>query len=381
MKRHQLFFRIVLVVPLLLCAAAQAATPVPKAPTVGAKGYLLEDFLSGQVIAEKNADQALEPASITKLMTAYVVFSEIRDGNLALEEKVQISEKAWRTEGSRMFVEVNTQVSVADLLKGVIIQSGNDATVALAEHVAGTEEGFASLMNHHAEQLGLTGTNFVNSTGLPDKDHYTTARDIARIARAMIAEFPEYYRWYSERQYTYNNITQYNRNKLLWRDESVDGLKTGHTESAGYCLVTSAERDGMRLISVVLGTKSEEARADASQALLNYGFRFFETHKLYDGGDRLTSARVWKGANDSVDLGLKQTLYVTIPRGEYKNLDAAMQLDEQITAPVAQDQALGRVVVRLADRLVTEKDLVALQPIDEGSFMQRLVDEALVYFE
>ena len=381
MKQQQVVFRSLLILALLFCAAARAATPVPKAPSVGAKGYLLEDFLSGQTIAEKNADQPLEPASITKLMTAYVVFSEIRDGNLSLEEKVRISEKAWRTEGSRMFVEVNSQVSVADLLKGVIIQSGNDATVALAEHVAGTEEGFASLMNHHAEQLGLTGTHFVNSTGLPHKDHYTTARDIAIVARAMIEEFPEYYRWYSERQFTYNDITQYNRNKLLWRDESVDGLKTGHTESAGYCLVTSAERDGMRLISVVLGTSSEEARADASQALLNYGFRFFETHKLYDGGSKLTSARVWKGASESVDLGLDHTLYVTIPRGEYKHLDAAMQLKDHIIAPIAQDQPLGRVVVRLADESVVEEDLVALNPVPEGSFLQRLVDEALLYFE
>jgi len=381
MKQQQVVFRSFLILSLLFFAAARAATPVPKAPSVGAKGYLLEDFLSGQTIAEKNADQALEPASITKLMTAYVVFREIREGNLSLEEKVRISEKAWRTEGSRMFVEVNSQVSVADLLKGVIIQSGNDATVALAEHVAGTEEGFASLMNHHAEQLGLTGTHFVNSTGLPHKDHYTTARDIAIVARAMIEEFPEYYRWYSERQFTYNDITQYNRNKLLWRDESVDGLKTGHTESAGYCLVTSAERDGMRLISVVLGTSSEEARADASQALLNYGFRFFETHKLYDGGSKLTSARVWKGASESVDLGLDHTLYVTIPRGEYKNLDAAMQLQDHIIAPIAQAQPLGRVVVRLADEPVVEKDLVALNPVAEGSFLQRLVDEALLYFE
>jgi len=381
MKQSQAFPGIFLVFLLLCCTAAGAATPVPKAPSVGAKGYLLEDFHSGQLIAEKNADQPLEPASITKLMTAYVAFSEIREGNLSLEEKVRISEKAWRTEGSRMFVEVNSQVSVADLLKGVIIQSGNDATVALAEHVAGTEEGFASLMNHHAKRLGLSGTHFVNSTGLPHKDHYTTARDIAVVARAMIEEFPEYYRWYSERQFTYNNITQYNRNKLLWRDESVDGLKTGHTESAGYCLVTSAERDGMRLISVVLGTASEEARADASQALLNYGFRFFETHKLYDGGSKLTTARVWKGASESVDLGLDRTLYVTIPRGEYKNLDAAMQLQDHIIAPVSQAQPLGRVVVRLADQSVVEKDLVALSPVAEGSFLQRLVDETLLYFE
>ncbi len=374
---YNLFF----VLSLLFSSWSQAATPVPKAPSVGAKGYLVEDFLSGQAIAEKNADQPLEPASITKLMSAYVIFSEIRKGSLALSDKVRISEKAWRTQGSRMFVEVNTQVSVADLIKGMIIQSGNDATVALAEQIAGTEASFAALMNTYAQQLGLTHSHFLNSTGLPDKEHYTTARDIVRVTRALIREFPEYYQWYSEKQFTYNEITQYNRNKLLWRDESVDGLKTGHTDSAGYCLVTSAERDGMRLISVVLGTKSEEARADASQSLLNYGFRFFETHKLYDGNTKLTTARVWKGASESVELGLAESLYITIPRGEYNNLDASMQLQEQILAPVTQGQTLGRAVINLADKLITERDLVALQAVDEGGFWQRIVDEGLLYFE
>jgi len=374
-------FTLFLALSLMISAWSQAATPVPKAPSVGAKGYLVEDFLSGQAIAEKNADQPLEPASITKLMSAYVIFSEIRNGSLALSDKVRISEKAWRTQGSRMFVEVNTQVSVADLIKGMIIQSGNDATVALAEQIAGTEASFAALMNTYAQQLGLTHSHFVNSTGLPDKEHYTTARDIIRVARALIREFPEYYQWYSQKQFTYNDITQYNRNKLLWRDESVDGLKTGHTDSAGYCLVTSAERDGMRLISVVLGTKSEEARADASQSLLNYGFRFFETHKLYDGNTKLTTAKVWKGVTDAAELGLAESLYITIPRGEYNNLDASMQLQEQIVAPVTQGQTLGHVVIKLADKPVTEKDLVALQAVDEGNFWQRIVDEGLLYFE
>ncbi len=381
MKRIPALPRVFLVFSLISGAWSQAATPVPKAPSIAAKSYLLQDFYSGQSIAEQNSDQPMEPASITKLMTAYVVFTEIRNGSLALSDKVRISEKAWRTPGSRMFVEVNSQVSVADLLKGMIVQSGNDATVALAEHIAGTEASFAGLMNHHAKELGLTRSNFVNSTGLPDKEHYTSARDIARIAHALIEEFPEYYQWYSEREFAYNDITQYNRNRLLWRDDSVDGIKTGHTDSAGYCLVTSAQREGMRLISVVLGTKGEEARADASQSLLNYGFRFFETHKLYDADNKLTTARVWKGATESVDLGLNRTLYVTIPRGEYKNLDAAMQLQDQIIAPVAQGQALGQVVVRLADKLVSEKDLVALQAIDEGSFWQRIVDEAMLYFQ
>ena len=375
------FTTLLLLAAAILVATARAAVPVPQAPAVNARAYLVEDFHSGQTIAEKNPDQRVEPASITKLMSAYVIFQEIRNGTLSLEDRVQISEKAWRTPGSRMFVEVGTQVSVADLLKGMIIQSGNDATVALAEKVAGTEASFASLMNHHAAQLGMSGSHFVNSTGLPDPQHYTTAHDIARIAHALIEEFPEYYQWYSERQFTYNGITQYNRNKLLWRDESVDGIKTGHTDSAGYCLVTSAERGGMRLISVVLGTKSEEARADASQALLNYGFRFFETHKLYEGNNKLTRARIWKGATENVDVGLRDTLYVTIPRGQYNNLDAAMQLREQIIAPVSQDEVLGRVLIRLGDQLVAEKDLVALQPVDEGNFWQRIVDEALLYFE
>jgi serine-type D-Ala-D-Ala carboxypeptidase (penicillin-binding protein 5/6) len=366
---------------IFISAAARAATPIPKPPEVGAKGYLVEDFHSGQAIAEKNANEKLEPASITKLMTAYVIFSEIRNGSLSLSDKVRISEKAWRTPGSRMFVEVGTHVSVADLCKGMIVQSGNDATVALAEQVAGSEDSFAALMNQHAQRLGMKHSHFVNSTGLPDKEHYTTAHDIAIIARALIKEFPEYYRWYSEKKFTYNDITQYNRNKLLWRDESVDGMKTGHTESAGYCLVTSAERDGMRLISIVLGTKSEEARADASQALLNYGFRFFETHKLYDAGAKLTTSRVWKGAVDNVDLGLTDTLYVTIPRGEYKNLDASMQLNNQIVAPISNGQPLGEVVVRLGEQTVADKHLVALQAVAEGSFWQRIVDEALLYFE
>ncbi len=381
MNPDRTFVRLFFLVSLLVCSWSQAAAPVPKAPSVGAKAYLVEDFHSTQAIAEKNADDPVEPASITKLMSAYVIFKEIQGGTLNLEDKVRISEKAWRTPGSRMFVEVNTEVSVADLLQGMIIQSGNDATVALAEKVAGSEESFAALMNHHAQELKLTNSHFVNSTGLPASEHYTSARDIARIARALIEEFPEYYRWYSVRKFTYNDITQYNRNKLLWRDESVDGLKTGHTESAGYCLVTSAERDGMRLISVVLGTKSENARADASQSLLNYGFRFFETHKLYDANTRLTTARVWKGSVESVDLGLDQAFYITIPRGEYKSLDASMQLQERIIAPIAKGQTLGQAVVRLGDKSVRELNLVALEPVDEGSFWQRITDEALLYFE
>lgn len=355
--------------------------PVPKPPAIGAEAYLLVDFHSGQELAAKNIDTRLEPASITKVMTAYALFKELRGGQLSLEDLVTVSEKAWRTQGSRMFIEVGKQVSVEDLLQGMIVQSGNDASVALAEHVAGSEDAFAGLLNRYARELGMTGTNFVNSYGWPHADHYTTARDIAILARRLIEEFPDYYHWYAQRQFTFNGITQHNRNRLLWRDQSVDGLKTGHTDSAGYCLVTSAQRDGMRLITVVLGTKSEEARAVASQSLLNYGFRFFETHKLYEAGSELSRARVWKGASEQAPLGLGTDLYVTIPRGQYARLDASMALDGRILAPVQSGQPLGMVHVRLGEQLVAERPLLALAEVEEGSFWQRLVDEARLYFD
>lgn len=358
-----------------------AASPLPKAPDIAANSYLLEDFNSGQAIAANDADKQVEPASITKLMSGYVIFYELREGNLSLSDNVVISKKAWRTPGSRMFVEVNTSVSVADLLKGMIIQSGNDATVALAEKIAGTEESFASLMNEHARKLGMSNSHFVNSTGLPDPEHYTTASDIVKAARAVIRDFPEYYKWYSEKEFTYNGIKQNNRNRLLWRDSNVDGIKTGHTESAGYCLVTSAQKDNMRLISVVLGTKSENARADASQALLNYGFRFYETHKLYDAQSKLANTRIWQGTEKNIDLGLQDTLYVTVPRGQYKNLDASMQIGEHIMAPVNKGVMLGKVMIRLGDQVVADKELIALNSVEEGNLLRKLVDKVLLYFE
>jgi D-alanyl-D-alanine carboxypeptidase (penicillin-binding protein 5/6) len=385
-NRKVMQFRIIrtlLLVPLLLVVAAVQATPlpIPKPPSSGAKALIIKDFNSKRIIAGQNADEPVEPASITKLMTAYAVFRELGSGNINLGDLVTVSEKAWRTPGSRMFIEVDKQVSVEDLLKGMIIQSGNDATVALAEYIAGSEETFAALMNRLAEEIGLRGSHFTNSTGLPDPDHQMTAEDIARIAEILIEEFPEYYKWYSQKEFTFNGITQYNRNKLLWRDDSVDGVKTGHTESAGYCLVTSAKKDNMRLITVVLGTKSENARADASQALLNYGFRFFETHRLYGAGDPLSTTRIWKGNTESVSLGLNKPLYVTIPRGQYKSLDASMTINNRITAPVSRGQALGKVRVQLGEELIAEQDLVSLQDVDEGSLWRRIIDAALLYFE
>jgi len=366
---------------LIGASLAQAALPIPKPPSTGAKSFIIQDYGSGNILAEKNSDVSVEPASITKLMTAYTIFNELQSGNIALTDIVTISEKAWRTPGSRMFVEVGKQVAVEDLLQGMIVQSGNDATVALAEYVAGSEDSFAALMNKHAEEIGLTGSHFMNSTGLPDDNHYMTARDIAQLSTLLIKNYPEYYKWYSQKEYSFNDITQHNRNKLLWRDDSVDGLKTGHTDSAGWCLVTSAEKEGMRLITVVLGTNSDNARTDASQALLNYGFRFFETHKLYDAGTQLTTSRIWKGSSETIALGIDKPLYVTIPRGQYNSLDASMNIDQRIMAPVNAGQSLGSVLVKLGEQVVADQPLVSPQSIGEGSFWQRITDEGLLYFE
>ena len=380
MHKYLLYF-VILSFQLFATGILQAALPIPKPPSTGARSFIIQDYGSGNVLAEENSEVSVEPASITKLMTAYVVFSELQSNNIALSDIVTISEKAWRTPGSRMFVEVGKKVTVEELLQGMIIQSGNDATVALAEYVAGSEDSFADAMNKHAAEIGLTGSYFMNSTGLPDENHYMTARDIATLASLVISKYPEYYKWYSQKEYTFNDITQHNRNKLLWRDPSVDGLKTGHTESAGYCLVTSAKKEGMRLITVVLGTDSANARADASQALLNYGFRFFETHKLYDAGTQLTTSRIWKGSSETIALGLDHALFVTIPRGQYNSLDASMNIDQRIMAPVTTGQALGTVQVKLGDQLVADQPLVSLQTIGEGSFWQRITDEGLLYFE
>ena len=366
---------------LSLASAAHSATLIPAVPKIKAKGYLLIDFNSGQVLAEKNADKRLEPASLTKMLSAYVVDYELAQGNIHLDDEVVISKKAWRMPGSRMFVEVGKRVSVEDLLKGVIIQSGNDATVALAEHVAGSEEAFASLMNQHAAELGMTNSHFVNATGLPHKEHYTTARDLAKLAQALIRDYPENYALYAQKEFTFNNIKQYNRNKLLWRNKYVDGIKTGHTEAAGYCLVASMLRDDMRLISVILGTRSEEARAAETQKLLTYGFRFFETHKLYAANEPLTTARIWKGETEELPLGLAEDLYVTIPKGQYKKLKANMSIDSRITAPARKGQAFGTVNIGLDGEQYAQRDLVALKNVAEGGMFGNLVDEVQLMFE
>jgi len=358
-----------------------APIPVPAAPEIAARSYVLLDFNSNNILAEKNAYERIEPASLTKLMTAYIVFKELEKETIHLDDEVVVSEKAWRMEGSRMFIEVNKRVSVNDLLKGMIVQSGNDATVALAEFVAGSEDAFVTLMNSYAQNISMTGTHFENSAGMPNLQHYTTAYDMALLTRLLIAEFPEYYKFYSTREFTYNDITQYNRNKLLWRDESVDGVKTGHTESAGFCLVASALRDDMRLISVVIGTNSEDARAEQSQKILNYGFRFFETHRLYEANKELTTAHVWKGSTDELPLGVTEDLYITIPRGQYDDVTANMMIDTNIIAPANKNQSYGTVEVTLDGESIVQRPLIALRDIAEGGFIQRLTDEIKLFFK
>ena len=360
---------------LLLVSSTSAADirPTPAPPVIGATSYLLIDAQTGHELASLKPDMPVPPASITKLMTSYVVFKSIDSGQISLDDEVTISEKAWRMPGSRMFIEVGKRVTVRDLLLGVIVSSGNDASVALAV--------FAELMNQYAARLGMTSSNFKNATGLPDDDHYMTARDIVVLARAIISEFPDYYQWYSMTEFEWNGIKQPNRNRLLYRDDSVDGLKTGHTEAAGYCLVSSAKRDGMRIISVVVGTSSDNARINGSQALLNYGFRFFETRFLFKAGEIIANSRVWKSARETSNLGVSEDLYVTLPRGAYDELESLRNVPAQLTAPVAQGQPLGELVVSLGGQELVSAPLRALEDNPSGSFWQRSVDTIKLMFE
>lgn len=372
---------------LLCCLAAplsvtQAAIPVPAAPTLAADAWILLDYSSNNVLAERNADKRIEPASITKIMTSYIVYEALRDGMIALDDAVDISEKAWRMGGSRMFIEVGKQVPVSQLIKGLVIQSGNDAAVALAEHVAGSEEAFAEQMNVTAQRLGMEGSHFVNATGWPADDHYVTARDVARLSYALISDFPEYYATYGEKEFTFNNIKQPNRNRLLWRDKSVDGLKTGHTDAAGYCLAASAKRGDMRLISVVMGTKNDNARAKYSQMLLNYGFRYYETHKLYTAGEALRKVKVWKGAKAELGIGPVQDVFVTIPRGQYKSLVPSLEnIPVPVEAPVEKAAVMGEIQVKLKDEVIVSTPAIALQRVPEGSIVTRVLDTVLLMFE
>ena len=361
--------------------ARAAPTILPAPPSLAAKAWLLIDHNSGRVLVEHNSQLAVEPASLTKMMTTYAVLYAIRDASVSAEDKVRVSEKAWRMKGSRMFIEVNSLVSVDELLKGTIIQSGNDASVALAEHVAGSEDAFVQLMNQHAATLGMTGTHFTNSTGWPDENHYTTPRDLAILSRALIRDFPDHYSWYRIKEYTYNNIRQFNRNRLLWLDDRVDGIKTGHTESAGYCLVASAQQNDMRLISVVLGADSEKARATASRKLLNYGFRFYETFLLHHAKEPLQNLRIWKGETETVPLGLQQDLYITIPRGQRKKVKANMTVETMLVAPAQKGQTYGSVNIMLGEEELSTQPLVALEDVPEGGLWRQTVDSIKLMFK
>ncbi len=354
---------------------------VPSPPAINAKAWLLIDYNSNQVLAEHNVDEKVEPASLTKMMTGYVVQKEIENGSISMDDMVLVSEKAWRMKGSRMFIEVNKRVSLRDLLKGMIIQSGNDASVALAEHVAGSEDAFVQLMNQYARSLGMNGTHYMNSTGWPEKNHYTTVRDLAILARALIRDFPEHYAWYKEKVFTYNNIKQNNRNRLLWLDERVDGIKTGHTESAGYCLVASAKEGDMRLISVVVGTSSDKARSATSRKLLNYGFRFYETFLLHKANEPLTTMRIWKGEKENLPLGLAEDLYLTLPRGQRSKVSASMTVEPLLVAPAFKGQSYGTVDIKLGNKTLVSKPLVALEDIPKGGLWRSLVDNIMMMFQ
>lgn len=378
------FFR-VLVLPALLCALSVKVTAgfpgVPAPPKLGVGSFIVVDFNTGAVLAEHNADERAEPASLTKIMASYVAADALASGAVALDDVTTVSEKAWRMEGSRMFIEVNNQVSVDELLQGIIIQSGNDASVALAEHISGSEEVFASVMNQQAARIGMVNSSFANSTGLPDPGTYSTARDLALLAVAFVRDFPDIYRRFAEKEFTYAGIRQFNRNRLLVRDSSVDGIKTGHTEAAGYCLVSSAQRGDMRLVVVVMGAESDTDRTDASQALLNYGFRFFESRKIYGGDETVASSKVWKGETDQVELGVARDLYVTIPRGKYDAIEAVAEIDELVEAPVERGQAIGKLVMKLDDQVVASTPLVAISAVAKGSIFSRAVDGVMMMFE
>jgi serine-type D-Ala-D-Ala carboxypeptidase (penicillin-binding protein 5/6) len=364
----------------LFAGLSSAQVGIPTPPAVDARSYILVEHQTGKILAAKDALARIEPASLTKLMTAYIVFRELRAGKLKLDDPVTISEKAWRSEGSRTFIDLGSQVPARILIMGMIVQSGNDATIALAERIAGTEQTFVQLMNSNATRLGMTGTHFDNSSGLPSAQHYSTARDISLLANAIIREYPEYYSWYSVREFEFHGIKQQNRNGLLGRDPSVDGMKTGHTDTAGYCLVTSAKRDGMRLVSVVLGSASMKAREDASAALVNYGFTFYESKFLAKGGSKLGSTAVWKADRSPVDIGISGDLYAVVPRGHAARLKLAVDIKPTLIAPLSASAAVGELRVILDGQTVASRPVHALQAVGPGGLWRRAIDSIKMWF-
>ncbi|TYL48195.1 D-alanyl-D-alanine carboxypeptidase family protein [Marinomonas sp. IMCC 4694] len=376
--------KLLVTLSILMCSFSgtlfAAPSLIPAPPQLSASSYILMDAYTGDILVENNADQALPPASLTKLMTAYIVEYELARGNLSLDDQILISEKAWRMTGSRMFIREGTRVSLEDLMRGIIIQSGNDASVAVAEHVAGSEAAFTDLMNQHAQLLGMTNSHFVNATGFPAEGHYSSAHDLAKLSRAKILQFPDNYTMYAEKEFTYNNIRQPNRNRLLWRDKTVDGLKTGHTEEAGYCLAASAVRNGTRLITVVMGTKSDAARAMEAQKLLDFGFRYYETRKLYSRGQVVNNAPVWGGSQSSVKVGFAEDVLVTMPRQQGDSIPAVLDMRTEIVAPIAVGDVLGKIIVGSDGNILLERSVVALEAVEEGSFFKRLFDKIKLFF-
>jgi D-alanyl-D-alanine carboxypeptidase (penicillin-binding protein 5/6) len=373
--------RFLYVVLLLLASASVSAQQVPSAPPIAAKAYLLTDFNSGQVLVSHNPQQRVEPASLTKLMTAYVTFNALRQKTIKPEQVVPVSARASKAAGSRMFVEPNRPVTVEELLKGMIVQSGNDACMALAEAVAGSEEVFVQLMNREAQRLGMKSTNFVNSTGLPHPQHYTTAYDLLLLASALIRDFPEYYPLYSLKEYRYNNITQANRNRLLWADPTVDGMKTGYTENAGYCLLSSARRGPRRLVAVVLGASSESARATESQKLLNYGFQFYDSVKLYEKNQAVSTVKVWKGGANQLKAGFPYDMYVSVPRGAADKLKATIETQQPLLAPISAGQKIGVLRVELDGKPYGEFPVVALEEVGVAGIFGRGWDGLRLLFQ
>ena len=379
LKNRNTLFNFLLVSMVLLSTQVFSA-PIPKAPNPDVKSYILIDYDSGMVIAAKNPDLILPPASITKIMTSYLAFTELENKTLDLKDEVLISENAWKTGGSKMFIEVGKKVRVDELLHGIITSSGNDASVAMAEHISGNEETFTIYMNQMAESLGMTNTNYANSTGLPDEELYTTAKDIALLSRALIKDFPKEYKLYSQKEYVFNKIKQYSRNKLLYLDNSVDGIKTGFTKKAGYCLATSAKRGSRRLISVVLGAKSPNQRTKVSKSLLEYGFRFYETHKIFSSNEELIQTRVFNGDKNNISLGVIDDTYISVPRRQIKNIKKKFVIDRNLSAPVNQNEAVGYMVIELEGKTINTYKLFAMESIKEGSLYRKTLDSIYRYF-
>lgn len=353
----------------------------PSPPTLSAKAYILIDVDSGKILAEKNSEEKLPPASLTKMMTLYVISNALHNEQVNLTSMVRISRDAWKIGGSRMFVKEGQEVSIEDLLKGIIVDSGNDACVAMAEHLGGSEPGFAEIMNQQAQELGMKDSHFTDSTGLPDEKLYTTAKDLAILGRSLINDFPQYYHWYKQKWFTFNGIRQPNRNRLLWRNGQVDGLKTGHTSDAGFCLVSSAKRENMRLLAVVLGEPSDSVRADDSERLLNYGFRFFETHELYKSGKAITQVPLYKGQADKLSVGLLRDQFITIPNGQYQRLSIISNAPDNLVAPIAKGDKVGELVVHFDDKIIETYPVYALEDAPSGGFFKRFKDSIRLLFK